>query len=76
MFENAGNHWQAPQAQTHETFLGLQTPELPVRTFPILDQHMCRGHHACMPFKLGDPGSILARTYTQGLQITEEKELY
>jgi hypothetical protein len=29
-----------------------------------------------MPFKLGDPGSILARTYTQGLQITEEKELY
>ena len=48
MFENAGNHWQAPQAQTHETFLGLQTPELPVRTFPILDQHMCRGHHACL----------------------------
>jgi hypothetical protein len=26
-------------------------------------------------FKLGDPGSILGRTSTQGLKITEEKEL-
>ena len=28
-----------------------------------------------LPFKLGDPGSILGRTSTQGLKITEEKEL-
>ena len=28
-----------------------------------------------LPFKLGDPGSNLGRTSTQGLKITEEKEL-
>jgi hypothetical protein len=28
-----------------------------------------------LPFKLGDSGSILARTSTQGLKIIEEKEL-
>ena len=27
------------------------------------------------PFKLGEPGSILVRTSTQGLKITEKKEL-
>jgi hypothetical protein len=27
-----------------------------------------------LPFKLGDPGSMLGRTSTQGLQIIEEKD--
>ncbi len=31
-------------------------------------------HHA-LPFKLGDSGSILGRTSTQGLKIIEEKVL-
>ena len=29
-----------------------------------------------LPFKLGDPGSILGRTSTQGLKIIEENYLY
>jgi hypothetical protein len=47
------------------------------KTIYYNNQHMwCRGHHViALPFKLGDPGSILSRTSTQGLKIIEEKKL-
>ena len=32
--------------------------------------------HSCVQNILGDPGSILGRTPSQGLKMTEEKELH
>ena len=38
--------------------------------------HVVSWSHERLPFKLRDPGSILSRTSTQGLKITEEKKLF